>query len=594
MNITGNASLVHFTESSFSVIDYIVFSLFLCISGAVGIFFYCRGQKTTGEYFLGNRQMKPIPVGISAGVSFMSSGVLVGIPAELYVNGYHYMFGLFFSVLAFFVGNVLVTYIVHPLKMTNLNQYFLKRFKSKILMYIVNCVVLGCIFHYMGFCMLGSVIAFHSITAGQVSIVVGLVIGGVVGVFYTSIGGLKAVVWTDVLQSVIMFLGTFIVVVKSVVDTPGGFGAIIEANKRYGRFHQVEWSPDPTIRHTMWGMIIGCFCNWLVWSSQPACVQRICSTPTRWDGLIVCGVTAVVFAVFTVLPILAGINIYGYYATRGCDIYAANWIDQNEIILYFIRERLNFGGFQGLFIAALYSGSLSSLSSGLNAASNIVWNDLTKPMLQIEVSEKKATLICKMIVVVFGILSMLWCYTLYRFGGLILQVCASIDASVYGAYFGLFLLAVFIRKANSKGAMVAIVFSFIITLWLGLGSLLYGKSKKPKLETPLEHCANHTVVAPYSGNMTATSVVEYSFLETIYSISYIWLSPICLTTLMFVGILVSLCTSRCDRKEAVDPKLLFPLCRPHKRNRRQESFSCCGGEEESVELAEVSNLKEDY
>lgn len=557
------SAMVSLKASSFGIVDYVVFAAFLCVSGAVGIFFSCRSKGTTGEYLFGNRQMKPIPVGISAGVSFMASGALIGIPAEIHVNGYHYLFGVFFGVVACFCGNMLIANVVYPLHMTNLNQYFLQRFNSKVLIYITNVVVIGCILHYMGFCMLGTVIAFSSITTGQVSIVLALVIGGVVGIFYTSIGGLKAVVWTDVIQSSIMFIGIVVVVIKSAVDTDGGLPRILEENRKWGRIHYLDWSPDITIRHTMWGMIIGCFCNWLVWSSQPAMVQRLCSTEKQRDAYIVAAVASLVFLTFTMFPAWAGINIFGYYASIGCDIHKANWIKENEIVLYFIRDRLSIPGFQGLFIAALYSGSLSSLSSGLNAASAIIWKDIAQPMFNIQISERKATLVCKVIVVIFGILSMLWCYALYRFGGLILQVTASIDSSIYGVYFGLFMLAIFFRYINSKGAIAGMLVAFTLTIWLGLCSLLYGRSKNPPLSSPVENCYHNGTSVALIQNATSVNTCDAKskkFFDFVYSISYVWLAPICLTTLIIVSSVVSVCTESSGSRE-IDEKLLFPLCR---------------------------------
>lgn len=572
---------------TFGIVDYVVFGGFLAISGGVGIFFSCRSQKTTNEYFFGNRHMKPIPVGISAGVSFLSAAGFIGLPAETYLNGYNYMIGTFFGSIAFCIGNMLIACVIHPLKMTNLNQYFAKRFKSKTILLMSHIMVLACIIHYMGLCMISSVIAFNGITGGQVSIVVALLIGFFVGIFYTSLGGMKAVIWTDVIQFGIMFIGVTIVLVKTIFDTPGGTAAIIAKNVEYSRIHAPNWSTDPTIRHTMWGMIIGAFFNWLIWSSQPASVQRLCSTRSQKDGYIVAITAGLVFIFFSFLPSWVGLMMFGYYASQGCDVHAAGWVKGNQIILYYVRDRLSFPGFQGLYVAAAYASSLSSLSSGLNAAAAIIWKDITQPILKVEVSERAATIISKVIVILFGLVSIIWCYTLSTFGALILQVGASIDSSIYGSYFGLFLLALFFRYVNSRGAIVGILASFSITVWLGLSSLLHGKHISSNLPSIVDSCTSYNDTTPL--NITVSEVPRDEPFS-IYNISYIWLSPISLSCLVMVSLMVSACT-RPGNQKPVNPKYLFPLVRP---GFFKKKFKCCQPscekDEEDDKLNENMNL----
>lgn len=500
--------------------------------------------------------MNPIPVGISTGVSFISAVSLVGVPAEMYINGYSFAISFVFEAIGYFLGLILVTHVVHPLRMSTLNEYLEKRYQSKVIVFCANVMVLICVFHYMGTCFLGSVIAFSSATGNQVSVPLALVIGGSVGIFYTSIGGLKAVVWTDVLQSVVMVGGVITVIVKSISDTPGGMATIIDVNKQYQHIHSPNLSTDLTVRHTIWGLSIGLMFNWGVWSAQPANVQRLCATKSIRDSYIVAGLATTIFLLFSFLPAWAGINIFAYYAHSGCDVHAAGWIEKNEIILYYVRDRLNLPGFQGVFVAALYAGSLSSMSSGLNAASAIIWSGMIKPNLKRSVSEIKATFISKIVVVVFGIGGMLWCYSLYLIGGLILQVSNATSASMYGSYFGLIILAFCFRYSNYKGAIAGLFVSFAFTFWLGLGSLLFGKSDVTNLPTTVATCASTS-----NSSELPTPGKPEQHTRSIYSISYCWLGLICLGMSLCVSLLVTACTGP-RTVDVVDPNLLLPLCRP--------------------------------
>lgn len=161
---------------------------------------------------------------------------------------------------------------------------------------------------------------------------------------------------------------------------------------------------------------------------------------------------------------------------------------------------------------------------------------------------------------------MMWSYVLISFGGMIIQVVQSIDASMYGAYFSLFLYAILFRYANSPGAVVGMICSFLFTLWLGIGSLLYGKSHVENLPTTTANCSaaeimNFTVLTSPVNQLNKTSCgEERSFLDKMYSLSYLWFSTICIAVYLFVSLLVSACAK--PDYEVVDPALMLRPCRP--------------------------------
>lgn len=492
-----------------------------------------------GEYFYGKRKMRPVPNGISMAVSFMSSIALMGNPAEMYTHGYSYMIGAFAGSLGYFLFCVMVVHVLHSLKVTSLNQYLVDHFKSEKVGIAANLIVLACIFHYMGSCMLGSIVALTSATGGQISFIWGLVIGATVGIFYTTIGGLKAVVWTDVLQTGVMFIAIVVIIVKSILDTPGGMRGVVEMCKSYDRFHRPIWSLDPTIRLTMWNLLLGVFVDWGSIAGQPANIQRLCAIESKKDAYIASAVAGLLFAVLSILPSWAGLNIYGYYASRGCDIHAAGWIRPNEVIVYYVRDRLAVPGFQGLFVAALFAGSLSSLSSGLNCASAIIWKDTVQPLLPFRVTEGKATFISKACVVLLGVLGMIWCYVLDLFPGIILQVSSSTSSAMYVSYFAVFLNVILFRFTSIKGVLSGLFIGCGFTLWLGIGSLLHGSGSASFLPSTTETCDPNVTKAFQPPALIQKEIVEKG--ESVYSVSFLWLSVICLCVSILVNVIVSGC-----------------------------------------------------
>lgn len=143
-----------------------------------------------------------------------------------------------------------------------------------------------------------------------------------------------------------MLLGVLTVLAKSLLDTEGGLARIMAENVHHGRLHRLNWSTDPTVRHTGWSLLLGAVLDYAPWAAQPAGVQRFCATRSLREAFVAAGIATGVVLLFSLLPGFVGLTIFGFYASRGCDVSAAGWIDRNEIIVYFVRERLSIPGFQ--------------------------------------------------------------------------------------------------------------------------------------------------------------------------------------------------------------------------------------------------------
>lgn len=192
---------------AFGIEDYAVFGSLIFVSLLVGIFFAIRDKKhnTSVNYFLGNRNQKALPLGISFVVTFQSSIILLGTPAEIYLYGLQYGIQLIGVFVSFILAAVIVAPLYHPLNVTTCYEYYYLRYGTHSVRYLG--VLLGTLYYtiYMGVVFNGAALALES-TAG-LPIWLSIVIFGSASITYTSLGGMKAVIWTDVLQSVVMLCG---------------------------------------------------------------------------------------------------------------------------------------------------------------------------------------------------------------------------------------------------------------------------------------------------------------------------------------------------------------------------------------------------
>lgn len=197
----------HTYSRIFGVADYAVFGGLILVSVGIGIFFAIRDKKhnTSANYFLGNRKMKAFPLGLSFVVTFQSSIMILGTPAEIYVYGMQFGIVIVGVMIAFILSAVIVVPLFHPLNITSVYEYYHLRYGTNLVRYLG--VLLGISYYtlYMGVVMFGTALALES-TAG-LPLWLSIVIFASAAIIYTSIGGFKAVIWTDVFQSIIMFSG---------------------------------------------------------------------------------------------------------------------------------------------------------------------------------------------------------------------------------------------------------------------------------------------------------------------------------------------------------------------------------------------------
>ena len=120
-------------EKSFHPVDYVVFGLMLLISASIGIYHGCTGgkQRTTSEYFLGNRSMKTLPISISLLVTFLSAITLLGVPSEIFTYGAQYMVVLFSYIFVIAIGATIFVPIFHGLRLTSVHEVILYFCKVK-------------------------------------------------------------------------------------------------------------------------------------------------------------------------------------------------------------------------------------------------------------------------------------------------------------------------------------------------------------------------------------------------------------------------------------------------------------------------------
>ncbi|XP_069104824.1 sodium-coupled monocarboxylate transporter 1-like [Argopecten irradians] len=549
------------SSHSFVVWDYAVFGTTIVVSLGIGLYYAFAGgrQKTTSEFLVGNRRMKVLPVAISLMVSFESSIMMLGVPAEVYEYGIQYVLQLIGFLLASCLAIHVLVPLIHPLKITSAYEYLELRFKSRAVR--LTGTILGMFSYtcYIGIVLFGPGVALEAVTGFPQWVSITVIAAA--AVIYTSIGGLKAVIWTDVFQAVVMYTGMAAILIKGSIDA-GGVSETWRIASENGRLNFFNFDPDPTVRHTFWNLLVGTLIRSFGFMFNQSTIQRISATPTVRDAKKMMFITAPAFTITLTCAAIEGIVVYAYYHTMGCDPLKSKQLSNpNQLIPFMVMDIFHsLPGMPGLFIASLFSASLSTLSSGLSSMSALLYADIIKPHVK-PMSQFKATVIAKLAVVFFGCLAVGVAFLISYVGGNLVQITGTLLAAFSGPLSGLFLLGCFVPFANAKGAIMSTGISIGLTAWIAAGQFLTRVSRRWKKlpSAPIDRCLapinatlglspNYmTSSSAYAtwGYEVTTSGVEAGIppaegIAKLYTISYMWLSVIGILTVIIFGAIFSL------------------------------------------------------
>ncbi|XP_071090687.1 sodium-coupled monocarboxylate transporter 1-like [Haliotis cracherodii] len=552
-------------------VDYVVLCIMLGISLGIGIFFAIREKDTKEGYLLGNRQMGAFSVAVSMFVTLSSAISLLGVPAEIYTFGSMMIYQYVSMTSVYIVGMYTCLPLMYPLGITSVYEYLGMRFDSTAVRLLGTCIGMLQTASYMAIALLSPALALQ--TVAGLPLWWSIVIVGLVGTIYTSIGGIKSVVWTDVFQSSIMLAGILTSIVLGVMRSGGTLNVLKTAHQE-GRLGLDEINPDPRVRHTVWGLVIGGFFNWYVNLFTQSMGQRIFAIKSLKGAKMSYLLNAVFMVLYGLLLWATGLALFGFFYTQGCDPYEAGTVtNRNQLMPYFVMQILSgFPGATGLYMSTLFSGALSTVSSGINALAANTVEDILGPSLRRVRSERLVTVIAKLAVCFYGLLAIGLAYAAKSLQGPVSQMAMAAFGACGGPVLGMFLLGALIPWSNKIGAFFGGLISLALNVWMSIYGQIYGPRPTTLPPAPMFACAkedvlNSTTISMYSNASSmyeaTTMTIDESMVAEPFSfadVSYCWYGLMGTLMAMIIGCLISLIAGRTD-VNTLDPDLVFPFVR---------------------------------
>uniref|UniRef100_A0A8C7Q1Z4 Solute carrier family 5 member 12 n=1 Tax=Oncorhynchus mykiss TaxID=8022 RepID=A0A8C7Q1Z4_ONCMY len=535
--------------------DYVVFACLFVVSSGIGVFFAVKERKNpSSEFLVGGRQMTCGPVALSLTASFMSAVTVLGAPSDVYrFGGSFILFGVAYTFVVIATAELFVP-VFYRSGITSTYEYLEIRFCKGVRMAATLIYILQTIL-YTGVVVFAPALALNQVTG--FNLWGSIFATGIVCTFYCTLGGLKAVVWTDAFQMVVMVVGFMTVLVQGTRKT-GGAASVWEVAKNGNRLDIFDFDPDPLRRHTFWTISVGGTFTWLgIYGVNQSTIQRCISCKTETHAKLALYFNLLGLLVILVCAVFSGLIMYAFYTN--CDPWTAQSVTApDQLMPYFVMEILgDYPGLPGLFVACAFSGTLSTVAASINALATVTYEDFVKQCCT-NLSNKASGWISKGLCIVFGVACTTMAVAASYMGGVV-QAALSIHGMCGGPMLGLFSLGIIFPWTNSMGAAGGLIVGIAMSFWAGVGAFIYPAldiNTRP-LSLSMEGCLQ--AILWTTGYCNSSVFHRSSLADHWYSMSYLYYSAVGFSATVTAGLLISFITGH-TRSQDVKPWLLRPVC----------------------------------
>ena len=439
-------------KRDFFALDYLVLGGYLVLLVVVGAYF-SRREKTTEDYFIGGKRIPWWAAGLSIFGTQLSSISFMAIPAKVYDTDWAY----FLSAICIVLIQPLVVWFYLPffrrLNITSAYEYLERRFHVSVRMFGSAAFILFQAGR-MTIVLFLPALALSAVTGMDIRLAI--VVMGVLTTLYTVLGGIEAVIWTDVLQVIVLVGGALACLIAVVFGVDGGMGrvfSIAQADDKLAMFH---WGWDYTVP-VVWVIVVGSlFQNLGSYSADQSVVQRYLTTPTQKQAARAIWTNAAIVLPVSLLWYALGTSLYAFYKTHPAELDATLKTDQT--LPLFIANQLP-AGLTGLVIAALFAAAMSTLDSSMNSISTAFVSDFYR-RLRPRTRDRTCLNIARGLTVLLGAaatLTALWMAANQERLRSLWDAYMSILGLLMGVLAGLFALGIFTRRAHWIGSLAGAI-----------------------------------------------------------------------------------------------------------------------------------------
>ena len=446
--------------NSLGWLDYLVIALYLGVNVGIGWWVQRQKRNTGADYFLGGGRVPPWASAISWYGTAVSSVSFMALPAYAYSKDWLPMVvgpagsGVGIIVAYGFLG------IIRRLKAPTIFAYLEARFDRNVRLIVAGLSMVLKVFGRASVIMVLPALALASATG--LNVYFSIVMMGIVTTAYSMEGGFEAVVWTDVMQVLVMFAGVFFMVWYAAAGVDGGLAGIIREGSAANKFQFISWENNLT-DVTVWVITGFCIGALFTMISDQALMQRALAAKSDRDARRTVIMGSLLGLPSNAVFFFVGTALFAFYQLNPTRLVPN--LPNDAIVGYFIANELP-PGLVGLIIAGIFAAAMSTLSSSIAAVAAVATNDFLR-VLRPQLVESHGVKLGRWVTLGCGIFATamaLWVASL--------ETASLWDKSVRllalfgGALPGFFALGMLTRRANAPGAIIGAVAAIGGTVWI--------------------------------------------------------------------------------------------------------------------------------
>ncbi|SFA38482.1 solute:Na+ symporter, SSS family [Pedobacter suwonensis] len=474
------------------IFDLAIIAIYLVGMILVGVYF-SRKNKNSEQFTKASGLIPGWAIGLSIYATFLSSNTFLGVPGKAFGGNWNaFVFSISMPLAAWVASKYFVPFYRNTGEISAYT-HLEKRFGAWARVYAVVCFLLTQLAR-MGSIFFGIALSLQALTGYSMQMI--MIVMGICIIVYTVLGGIEAVIWTEVVQAIVKTFGALLILYIVISNMPGGVAKIAEIGKAADKFSLGSFKPD-FISSSFWVVLLyGFFINLNNFGMDQNYIQRYhtasssrAASKSIWlcvwlyipASLLFFIIGSCLFAYYEINPELVQ-SIKHQVAVERLPLHAAatevlkvqNALQPadygDKIMPHFMVTKIPVG-LVGLIVSAILSAAMSTISSGMNASATVFSVDIYKRYFKPEINEKQNLSLLHIATVAFGLLGMIAGIAMIGVKS-ILDVWWELSGIFAAGMLGLFLLGIISRQTKNHEAITATIIGIAVIIWMTFSSLL--------------------------------------------------------------------------------------------------------------------------
>lgn len=443
-----------------AILDVIFFGTYLLAMLGMGVWFYGRSHSAAA-FTIASGRLPAWVVGLSLFGTYLSSITFLALPGKTFAGNWAIIAFAASMPLAAWAGARWFVPLYREAGELSAYAYLEHRFGIWARLYAVIFFLLMQIARIAVNLFLVALVLQALSGWSLVAIIIGL---GLLVTVYTLLGGMEAVIWTDVVQSIVLTLGALLTISVIVTSMPEGAAQIFSLASQHGKFSLGSFALQLDAA-TFWVIFLyGLAINLQTFGVDQSYVQRYMAADSVQSARRSLWLAALGFIPVGILFLFIGTALFAYFQVHADALPTG--LRPDQVFPHFIVSALP-AGLGGLVLAAVFAACMSSMDSAMHASSTILLTDIVRRVFHRAVNERVALRILRAGVALAGLLGMVAALTMIKYKS-VLDIWWHLAGIFSGGTLGLFLLGILSHRAARPEAMLGLVLAVLIILWAAL------------------------------------------------------------------------------------------------------------------------------